>query len=92
MKVVINVCYGGFGLSEKAYKAMGIPWDGYGYQFGDDSKRSDERLIKVVEELGEEANGFAAKLKIVELPDGIGFEIDDYDGMESIHEVHRSWR
>jgi len=56
-----------------------------------DIPRSDPDLVKVVEELGEEANGMCSKLKIVEIPDNVNYEIDEYDGMESIHEVHRSW-
>ncbi len=32
-----------------------------------------------------------SKLQIVSIPDGVSFYIDDYDGMESIHEDHRSW-
>ena len=29
--------------------------------------------------------------KIIEIPDDIEWEIDNYDGIESIHEKHRSW-
>lgn len=53
--------------------------------------RSDEDLIRVIEELGEEANGNFSELKIVEIPDGIKFTIEDYDGIEHIAEVHRTW-
>lgn len=54
--------------------------------------RTDPDLIKVIEELGSEnASGGCAKLKIVEIPDGVQWEIDEYDGIETIHEVHRSW-
>lgn len=53
--------------------------------------REDEDLVRAVKELGDAANGMCAKLKIVEIPDGTKYEIDDYDGMESIHEVHESW-
>jgi hypothetical protein len=56
-----------------------------------DVSRSDPDLVKVVEELGKEASGNCSELKIVEIPDNISYEIDEYDGMESIHEVHRSW-
>jgi len=55
------------------------------------SDRTCENLVKVVEELGDDANGQCAKLRIVEIPWGVNFEINEYDGMESIHEVHRSW-
>ena len=53
--------------------------------------RTNPFLIKVVEDLGDEASESCAELKIVEIPDGIEWEIDDYDGMETIHEKHRSW-
>lgn len=87
MKVVINRCWGGFGLSEKAmamFKALG----------GDKlycCKRNDPILVKVVETLGEEANDEYSSLKVVEIPDDVDFYIDDYDGMETIEECHRSW-
>ena len=53
--------------------------------------RSDPVLLQVVEELGKEADGQCAELKIVEIPDGVQYHIDEYDGIESIHEDHRSW-
>jgi len=55
------------------------------------SDRTSETLIKVIEELGEKANGRFAELSIVEIPCGVDFEIDEYDGIETIHEKHRSW-
>lgn len=54
-------------------------------------ERTDKILIQVIEELGKEASTNLSSLVIVEIPDGIEYEIDDYDGIESIHEVHRSW-
>ena len=53
--------------------------------------RTDSDLIAVVEELGDEANGMFAELEVVEIPDNIDWEIDDYDGYETIEEVHMSW-
>jgi hypothetical protein len=57
----------------------------------DDIPRDDPTLIHVIEELGKAANGRFAGLKIVEIPENVEWEIDDYDGMESINECHRSW-
>ena len=30
MKVVINTCYGGFSISEEAFKLLNLKWTGYG--------------------------------------------------------------
>jgi hypothetical protein len=145
MKVVINKCYGGFGISDAAYEKLiewGIPrrkyleqerdpdtklWkpqplndgevifdreltprgenelnDLY-YKYGDQSitgrywetwlsgNRTHPMLIRVVEEMGEKANGRHAELKIVEIPDGTEYEISDYDCIEHIAEKHRTW-
>lgn len=53
--------------------------------------RSDPDLIAVVEKLGDKANGFAAELKIVEIPDGVEYIVQEYDGIEWIAEKHRVW-
>lgn len=139
MKVVVNKCYGGFGLSDKAcemvMKRKGLGCFRYKqtkYKHRDGAEeyircetfndsdiftyyqtedlgekvnrlsnetfwycgnldRDDTDLIAVVEELGKEANGRFAELKVVEIPDDIDWEIDNYDGIETIHEAHRSW-
>ncbi len=54
-------------------------------------ERNEPLLIQVVEELGEEAGGRCAKLKIIEIPDGVEYEVDEYDGLETVREKHRSW-
>lgn len=136
MKVVINSCYGGFGLSAlavmeylkrkgkecyfyeggfgKRYKRIDVvkatesfmfttctkdvkgnpSWEDiepYYFYYGN-IQRTDKDLIAVVEELGEKADGRCAKLSVVEIPDGIEWEISEYDGVETIEEKHRSWR
>ena len=87
MKVVINDCYGGFGLSEKALKMLGVE-DDYDFEFD----RTNPELVEVVEKLGKEANGFCASLRVIEIPDDVKeWYIDEYDGIETIHEKHRYW-
>ncbi len=89
MKIVINKCFGGYGLSKEAYEYMGLDWDDYGYEFDDD--RTNPKLVECVEALGEKASGDFASLTVVEIPDDVEWFIDEYDGIESIHEKHRVW-
>ncbi len=46
--------------------------------------RSDPILIQVVEELKEKAGGVNAELVIVEIPDGVRYELYDDDGIETL--------
>jgi hypothetical protein len=46
-------------------------------------KRHDPRLVQVIEELGDKANGRCAKLKIQKIY-GNQYKIDDYDGNETV--------
>jgi hypothetical protein len=89
---VINTDFGGFGLSKTALemyaKAKGVS---LGSVFHFDIERNDPALVDIIEKLGDKANGNFADLKVVEIPDGISWYIDDYDGVETIHETHRSW-
>lgn len=54
-------------------------------------KRDDPALVEVVKELGKKANGTFCDLKIVEIPNNVKWEISEYDGKETIEEVHRKW-
>lgn len=53
--------------------------------------RNDPLLIKIVEEMGQEAAGDCAHLKIVEIPDGVEWQVEEYDGAEWVAEKHRTW-
>jgi len=85
-KVVINTCWGGFGLSDKARTALGA-----GYEFDWEIARDDPKLVEVVEKLGAEANRRHAHLKVVEIPKDVVWFIHDYDGKEHVAEQHRTW-
>ena len=65
-------------------------WDEY-YLTSRPDDRTDAKLIEVIEKLGDNANGECSKLKVIEIPDGIEYEIDEYDGFEHIAEKHRIW-
>jgi hypothetical protein len=51
--------------------------------YSEDIPRHDKYLIKVVETLGDEANGNYAKLAIVKVK-GIRYKINEYDGWETV--------
>ena len=53
--------------------------------------RDDQKLAQVVEELGANANGHCAELKVVAIPDDVRWEICSVDGVEQVSEVHRTW-
>ena len=90
-KIVVNRCFGGFGLSRQAYEELGLAWDGYGYAYNEEEKRSDPKLVEVVEKLGDRASGLLSNLKVVTVPDDVEWEIDNYDGQEIVRERSRSW-
>ena len=82
--------------NERARKELEESEDGfygYGYVKGMDGgyDRTDPDLISAIETMGDEVNGQCANLKLVEIPDGTKWELDDYDGLETIEECHRSW-
>lgn len=102
MKVVINTCHGGFGLSKEALelyaKIKGIELGEYNksYSFYEnfsdyDIARDDPVLIQVIEQMGEAASNRFSELKIVEIPDDVEWTIAEYDGLEWVAEAHRTW-
>lgn len=141
-KVVINKCYGGFGLSLSGAKHLAklkgyekLYFYKYDYSTGDlvkmsseeleqedldlifqiytkdmgdiivdnnahefrftladyDDTRDDKDLVATVEELGSKVNSKYSDLKVVEIPDGVEFTIESYDGVEWVAEKHRTW-
>lgn len=101
IQVVYNACFGGFSLSKAAahrllelgveemaeeikmredpknsYLAGSYSWNG---------SRHDKRLVKVVQELGDDASGQYSELKITTLH-GDRYRIDEYDGNESVQQ------
>ena len=92
-KIVINKCFGGFGLSKKALGRFNeLCEDKDKTHYAGNINREHLSLIKVVEELGDEANSWHSKLSIVAIPDDVNYQIDEYDGREHIAETHRTWR
>jgi len=125
-EVVINNCFGGFGISTEAGKWLieNRDWKvteydngsiadpnaelvdsqsskygktrGSRYRLVDDTHRNIELrqnpdLIDCVKALGEDVNTRTSSLKVVEIPDGVEFTIEEYDGNEHIAEKHETW-
>jgi hypothetical protein len=93
-RIVINRCYGGFGLSNlaaKRYRELAwIPEEELFWTY--DIPRDSKILLQVIDELGaQESSGPHAELKVVEVPEGVKWHIGEYDGMEWIAEDHRQW-
>lgn len=78
-------------ISKTMRKLGGRYWD----CFLNRHNRNHPLLVKVIEELGgghrTGASGQFSNLEVVEIPDDIEYEIDDYDGNETIREKHRTW-
>lgn len=84
MKIVINNCWGGFGLSDVALAMLSKlkgrkVTDG---SFISDENRLDKDLVAVVEELGDKSWGDFAELKIIEVNEP--FRIKEHDGAETV--------
>ena len=59
--------------------------------FLDINDREDPILIEVVEELGKDASGRFGNLVVVEIPDDLDYVIDEYDGIETLHQRTQEW-
>ena len=134
MKVLVNRCFGGFGLSTEAHEWLikhkgwkvtqygedgkiidqncelvedPTPWSGNTFSkyretpkveggWGDDEReyplRINQDVIECVETLGTKlASSKLAEIDIADVPDDVKWEIDNYDGSETIREKGRSW-
>jgi hypothetical protein len=60
-------------------------------QCGRLTPRDDQYLVQVIEELGTEANGHCAQLKVVEIPTEVEWKIENSGGVECVTEAHRTW-
>ena len=98
MKIVINTCWGGFGLSaageEEYLRRSGKEYNETYFSYldmGDDTFRADSTLVAMVEADSSIYGSSHAQLKVVEIPDGVEWQIVDYDGQEHVAERHRVW-
>jgi hypothetical protein len=84
-KIVINACFGGFSLSKEA--RTNFP----DFEHYWDIPRDHPLLVEIVEQDSEAASGAFARLRVVEIPDDVEWQIEEYDGYEHIAEKHRTW-
>lgn len=93
-KVVINRQHGGFGLSDMAlalYRER-AKIDRKEQWWDSNIPRDCPILVGMIEELGSASvSGVYADLRIVEIPDDVSWEVDEYDGLEWVAEQHRTW-
>ena len=98
-KIVICARYGEFLLKQAAFDLYLKlkPESSYKdrYELSQSVERTDPILVQVVEELGCLA-GFNSVhdwvIVIVEIPDGVNWQIVNDHGREVVHEVHRTWQ
>ena len=93
-RIVINTKHGGFGLSEQASRLFAQRTGIANKELWSDRDiaRDDPVLVAIVRELGVDADTRYAKLKIVEVPYEVEWQIEEYDGVEWVAEKHRTWR
>lgn len=84
--VMYNACYGGFGFSHRAVSMYNARTQAKLRGMAYDIDRTDKVMAGVVKELKEAANGFASKLKIINIPEKYRscINVSEYDGMESV--------
>lgn len=92
-EMVINRCFGGFGLSDAAKAEMlilGVDLSvGVEHEEGDrEVSRTHPALVATIKKLGRAADGSYASLAIVSVPRHLKWRIHYYDGYESIVIMH----
>ena len=88
-KILLNNCFGGFGLSVEAAKRVEKVTDyRFEYEYGAWCSKQNEiqfrthpEIIKIVEEMGKKASGDCSKIIVSKV--FVNIEIDSYDGQEN---------
>ena len=89
IKFVVNDKFGGFSLSDLALAVYNTKRTNAGLPTRQHSRlieRTDPHLVEVVEELGAQADGKCAKLKVVTISAEYAtcYQLHEYDGSEEI--------
>jgi len=97
IEIMYNSIHGGFGFSNKAIKMYcekkGIEYipqtdEDYNRRIGYSILRHDKVMISIIKEIGKEANSEYSNIKLEKIPEKYleYYEIEKYDGLESINE------
>lgn len=85
MKILYNTCYGGFSFSDEFIVELNRRFPEKRAEAHAFELRTDPEAIALFEELGPvRSSGPHSSLKIRNIPDGMDWDIDEYDGKESI--------
>lgn len=85
MEVAINNNFGMFELSGEVIECLGEDWEGW--ELSKNEFRSHPKLIEYIKKF-KHSN---PDISIIDIPDDVEWYIDEYDGLETIHETHRIW-
>lgn len=79
MKIVLNDCFGGFGVSDEFADKIGVS------AHDSTTLRTHPELIAALESRELKGNEYPyAKLRVYEIPDGAHYHIFEYDGVETL--------
>lgn len=78
-----NVGEGIVVISEDAYNTYSVPITTIDW--------TDPHLVETFEALGAAANGRFSQLCLIDIPNDVNWQIEQYDGLEWVAEVHRTW-
>lgn len=78
MKIILNKCFGGFGVSDEACKRFGLT------NLSEKNLRTNPELISAIES-GEDVNDDYSELAVINIPDAAtDYYVDEYDGLETL--------
>lgn len=78
MKIILNKCFGGFGVSDEAMERLGLT------ELDEENLRTNPELISAIES-GENVNDDYSDLTVINIPDtATDHYVDEYDGLETL--------
>lgn len=82
-----RLCYSAVDLGERVHGSFSVIFHNEVFS------RDDKDLCDVVQEFGTLASLPGCQLEVIEIPDGVLFEVinDDYTGREIVRELSREW-